>query len=93
MRSDLVRSLLIGCIWLVTAIDIWCCQWLTPEIELNPLAAWILVTGDVWTLVAAKIIGTFIATELLRWLHIGYSIAIASTMLLLLLVLSGVVQV
>lgn len=59
-------------IWLVTAVDIYCCQWLTTDQEQNPLAALILACGGVWSLVSLKVIGTFAATEILRKLHWGY---------------------
>jgi len=88
-----LRTSLIGFIWLATAIDIWCCQYLTAETELNPLARWILLHYDVWTLVAVKVMGTWISTEALRHLRISYTIAIALVMLALLLVLSGVIPV
>lgn len=80
-------------IWFVTAVDCFCCQWLTPETELNPIAQWILIHYSVWYLIGAKIIGTAIATECLRGLHYMYSIALALVMLLLLGVLSGVIPV
>jgi hypothetical protein len=68
---------LIAIIWFVSAFDCWCSQWLSAETELNPMAASIIVASSVWTLVAMKIIGTFIATELLRHLHWGYAAFIA----------------
>jgi hypothetical protein len=64
-------------IWTVTALDCWCCQWLTPDLELNPMAGWVLVHYGVWTLVAAKIVGTFVVTEAVRRLHYGYLTFIA----------------
>lgn len=63
-------------IWIVTAYDIWCCQWLTPSGELNPIARLVLIYGGVWTLVSLKVIGTFLVTETLRSLHWGYLCAI-----------------
>ncbi|MHC4704405.1 MAG: hypothetical protein ACYTFQ_27960 [Planctomycetota bacterium] len=43
MRSTVIRTHLLGFIWIAAAIDIWCCQFLTPADELNPLARWLLV--------------------------------------------------
>lgn len=80
-------------IWVVTAIDCFCCQWLTPETELNPIAQWILIHYSVWYLIGAKIIGTAIATEFLRSLPVMYSLFLAGGMTVLLGVLSGVIPV
>lgn len=73
-----IKTLLIAWIWLVTSLDIWCCQFLhSPEGELNPLARLIMVTWGVWTLVALKVFGTFLATEIMRHLALRYSVIIA----------------
>lgn len=93
MRRHIVQTHLIGFIWLATAIDVWCCQWLTVGAELNPLASFILTQWGVWTLVAAKVVGTWIVTEWLRYLHIGFSFLIAGVMLTTLLILGGVIPV
>lgn len=93
MRSNVIRIHLIGFIWLATAIDVWCCQWLTPDAELNLLAKLILVKWGVWSLVGAKIFGTWIVTEWLRYLHIGYSFVIVGVMLVTLLILGGIIPV
>lgn len=93
MRTNIIRTHLIGFIWIATAIDIWCCQFLTVDAELNPLAAMIMDNWGVWSLVAAKVVGTWVVTEWLRYLHIAYSYAIAITMLALLLFLGGVIPV
>jgi len=97
MRLPFVRTLLTGFIWIVTAIDIWCCQWLADpcfyEYEKNPLARLILVNGGVWTLVALKVVGVWIATEWLRYLPIAYTYFTACLMTGLLLVLTGVIPV
>lgn len=91
--ATVLRVLSILFIWFVTAIDSFCCQWLTPETELNPLAQWILIHYSVWHLIGAKIVGTAIATECLRSLHVMYSLILAFGMVLLLGVLSGVIPV
>jgi hypothetical protein len=88
-----MRTALIGFIWLATAIDIWCCQWLTADGEMNPVARWLLVHYDVWTLVAAKVVGTWIVTEWLRHLRFFYTAIVASVMAVLLMILSGVIQI
>lgn len=75
--SSAVKVALIGWIWAVTAIDIWCCQFLEPRYELNPLARLILVSYGVWTLIALKVFGTFLATEIMRYLPLRYVILIA----------------
>ena len=93
MRIPVLKTCLIGFIWLVAAVDIWCCQWLTPDAELNPLARWILAEHGVWSLVAAKVLGTWAATEALRYLHLAYSVGIALLMLVVLLILSGVISI
>jgi len=90
MKTDVVRTCLIGFIWLATAIDVWCCQWLTPDGELNPLASWILVEYGVWTLVSWKIAGTFVVTEWLRHAHFAYTVFVATLMAAVLLALAGV---
>lgn len=69
---------LIAWIWLVTAFDIWCCQFLdNPMHELNPLARWVMMEYGLWTMVAAKVIGTFLATEIMRHLKLFYTVVIA----------------
>ncbi len=85
-----MRLLLIAFIWFVTAADIFCCQWLTPEAEANPMARWILVNYSVWHPVGLKVIGTFVVTEILRYLPIVYSVGVALFMAWLLGVLYGV---
>lgn len=80
MSTTKLRTHLIGFIWLATAIDIWCCQWLTVDAELNPIARFIMIQGGVWGLVAAKVVGTWVVTEWLRYLHIGYSVVAAGIM-------------
>lgn len=72
-----IRTGLIAWIWLVTSFDIWCCQFLVPEYELNPLARLILVHAGIWTLVALKVFGTFLATEIMRRMKLHYTIIIA----------------
>jgi hypothetical protein len=93
MRTPVLKTHLIGFIWLATAIDIWCCQWLTTGNELNPLAQWILAEHGVWTLISCKVFGTWIATEWLRYLHFAYSVGAAMGMLGVLLILGGVIPV
>lgn len=93
MRNNVIRIHLYGFIWLATAIDIWCCQWLTIETELNPLARYIMMQGGVWGLVAAKVVGTWVVTEWLRHLHIAYSVIVASVMLATLAILGGFIPV
>lgn len=88
-----MRTLLITWIWIVTAVDIWCCQFLTLETELNPVARLIMASFGVWGLIAAKVIGTYVATEWLRHLHIRYCYAVAFIMLLLIMVLGGIIPV
>lgn len=85
-----MKTLLIAFIWLVTAIDIFCCQWLTPDVEVNPIARWILVNYSVWYLIGAKVIGTFIVSEILRYLPLVYSAGVSLFMAWLLGVLYGV---
>lgn len=80
-------------IWLVTSIDVWCCQFLTPAAELNPLARIIYVNFGIWTMIALKVFGTFLVTEWLRRLPLYYSIIIAIGMGVLLLVLGGVIPI
>jgi hypothetical protein len=87
---DLVKNLLITFIWLVTAVDVFCCQWLTPDVELNPMAKWILVNYSVWHLISLKIVGTHIVTMILKYLPIYYSVGVSLFMAWLLGVLSGV---
>lgn len=84
---------MIAWIWLVAAFDIWCCQWLAPDAELNPLARIIYVNFDLWTMVSAKVIGTYIATEWLRHLPTYFSVIISAIMLVLVLVLVGAIPV
>jgi hypothetical protein len=93
MRSTVVRTHLIGFIWLATAIDVRCCQFLTPEMELNPLAGYILTHWGVWSLVALKIVGAWVATEWMRYLPLYISIIVAITMAALLLFLAGVITI
>lgn len=87
----LVRAICILIIWLVTAYDVYCCQWLTPETELNPVARSLMIEYGVWAMVAFKIIGTYIATEWLRVLPTLFAVLAAALMLLLLGVLTGAV--
>lgn len=68
----------IGFVWLVTAYDVVCCQYLTAETELNPLAAEIIRRSDIWTFVGLKIVGTFLATEMLRVLHPWYLVGVVA---------------
>ena len=91
--KNCIRVHLIGWIWLVTAYDIWCSQWLTIDCELNPLARMIMLQGGVWLMVSCKVVGTFIATEWLRHLPLYYSVIMATLMLCLLLVLTGVIPI
>jgi hypothetical protein len=93
MRTNVIRTHLIGFIWLVTTVDIWCCQFLTPEYELNPLARIIYVNAGLWAMVAAKVFGTWIATEWLRHLPLYISVIISVIMATLLLVLAGIIPV
>ena len=88
-----MRTALIGFIWAVTAIDIWCCQWLTPDAEMNPIALWLLVHSGVWTLVAVKVFGTWIVTEWLRHLRFFYTLIVAGVMAMLLMILTGVIPI
>lgn len=73
----------------MTSVDIWCCQFLEPRYELNPLARLILVSYGVWTLVALKVFGTFLATEIMRHLPLFYVALIAVGEFALLLFLSS----
>jgi hypothetical protein len=91
--KNVVRVHLIGWIWLVTACDIWCCQFLTPENELNPLARILMVNFGVWSMVACKVFGTWVVTEWLRHLPLYFSVIIALGMLTLALVLCGVIPI
>ena len=75
--KNMIRIGLIAWIWLVTSIDIWCCQFLVPEYEMNPLARFIFVHAGIWTLVALKVFGTFLATEIMRHLSLRYVVIIA----------------
>jgi hypothetical protein len=84
---------LIGFIWLATAIDVWCCQFLTPCQELNPLARMIYVNLGLWEMVGFKVFGTWVATEWLRHLPLYYSVIIATLMGVLMLVLAGIIPV
>lgn len=62
----------------MTSIDVYCCQFITsPECELNPLARSIIVHFGLWAMVAMKVFGTYIATEVLRHLSWPYSVVIA----------------
>jgi len=88
-----LRTQLIAWIWLAAAFDIWCCQFLTPETELNPLARIIYVSFGLWTMMACKVVGTFIATEWLRYLPMYYTVIVSLLMLLLVLVLCGVIPI
>lgn len=76
----------IGIIWLVTAYDIYCCQWLVDE--QNPQAAWIIEHCGLWPFISIKIIGTAIATEWLRQLHWGYLALVSVSYLALAIYLS-----
>jgi len=91
MRHSIVRIHLIGFIWLATAVDIWCCQFLTVNDELNPVAQFILWKWGVWSLVGAKVVGTWIVTEWLRYLHIAYSVVCAAVMACTLAFLGGLI--
>ena len=91
--KNILRVHLIGLIWLITAFDIWCCQVLTVDQEMNPLARIIMANFGVWTMVSCKVVGTFIVTEVLRHLPLYYSIIIAATMVGLVLVLTGVIPI
>lgn len=91
--KTVLRVHLIAWIWLVTAFDIWCCQWLTPDTELNPLARIIYVNFGIWTMVACKVVGTFIVTEWLRHLPFYYTVIISFVMVALVLVLCGVIPI
>lgn len=92
MRQHIVRTHLLGFIWLVTAIDLWCCQFIQcGDGELNPIAKFIILEWGVWTLVGLKTFGTWIATEWLRHLPIWYSFVVAGGMLVLLLFLGGII--
>jgi hypothetical protein len=93
MKTSIFRTHLIGFIWLATAIDIWCCQFLTPETELNPLARIIYVNLGLWAMMGFKVFGTWVATEWLRYLPTYFSIIIAFLMAVLLLVLAGVIPI
>lgn len=86
-------KVMIAWIWLVTAIDIWCCQWLTVETELNPIARIIYSNFGIWSMVSCKVLGTYIATEWLRHLPFYFSVILSLVMLLLLLVLLGIIPV
>jgi hypothetical protein len=88
-RTTKIKVALIAWIWLVTAVDVWCCQFLTPAYELNPLARLIIIHGGLWTLVAAKVFGTFLATEILRNLALFYTVVIALGEAALILVLAS----
>lgn len=92
---DLTITFCIGIIWIVTAIDIWCCQWFADpsfhNMEMNPICKLILQEQGVWTLIALKVVGTWIVTETLRYLKTFYSAIIAAAMLLVLSVLTGVI--
>lgn len=72
----------------MTSVDIWCCQFLEPRYELNPLARFILANYGVWVLVAAKVFGTFLATEIMRHLPLRFVFIIALGEAALLFVLS-----
>lgn len=92
-KTAIFRTHLIGFIWLMTAIDIWCCQWLTPETELNPLARIIYVNYGIWSMIGLKVFGTWVVTEWLRYLPIYFSLFVAIGMAVLGLVLAGVIPI
>lgn len=52
-----------------------------------------MVNFGVWFAVSCKVLGTFVATEILRYLPIGYAYLMAFLMTILLLVLTGVIYV
>lgn len=93
MKTSVLRTHLIGFIWLITAIDVWCCQFLTPDMELNPLARIIMVNYGLWTMIGFKVFGTWVATEWLRHLPLYFSVIVAAGMGVLALVLAGVIPV
>lgn len=90
---ETLRSYLTGYVWLITAFDIYCCQYLTPDVEMNPLARIIMVNFGVWVMVACKVFGTFLVTELLRRLHIAYTLFVTALMTLLFLILVEIVPI
>lgn len=77
-------------IWLVAAYDVYCCQWLTPDMELNPVARHIMVEYSLWHMIGLKIVGTWIVTELLRFLPVSCSLGVTAFMIWLLGFLTGV---
>jgi hypothetical protein len=83
---NLCRSIIV----LVTAFDVYCCQWLTVEDEVNPMARYIMEEYSVWHLIGLKIVGTFIVTEFLRFLPMTCALGVASFMVWLLGLLTGV---
>jgi drug/metabolite transporter superfamily protein YnfA len=80
-------------IWLVASFDVWCCQFLTADQELNPLARIIMVQGGVWLMVSCKVFGTFLVTEWLRRLPLYFTIILAIIQLGLVLVLAEVIPI
>lgn len=83
MNKPYGNGLLLGLaiIWLVTAFDVYCCQWLVEE--QNPIAACIIANGGLWLFISVKIIGTALATEWMRQIHWGYLATISVLYLLL----------
>lgn len=88
-----IRLLLVTWIWGVASYDLYCCQWLMPMDEMNPLARLILVSGGVWLMVAVKVFTMFMMTEWLRYLPLYFTIIIAVVQGVLLLVLTGVIPI
>lgn len=76
----------LGIIWCVTAYDIFCLQWLVDE--QNPMAGWIIHHCGLWPFISFKIIGTAIATEMLRNLHWAYLAIVSVSYLALAIYLS-----
>lgn len=72
-----IRLLGIAWIWLVASVDIWCCQWLTVDTELNPLARQFIIYFGLWGFAGWKVFGTFLVTECLRHLRLYFTIVIA----------------
>jgi len=85
------RTVLLTVVAAVAAYDVYCCQWLTPEYELNPLFRLIMVQWGLWVAVGCKVFGTFLALEILHRVSIWYSVLAACGMLVLFLTLIGVI--
>lgn len=85
-----LHTCLVAWVWFVACVDIWFTIHNAPvmlEVELNPVAAWLIRWGGIETMVAVKVFGTYIATKWLEHLPVGYSMVIGVLACTLLFVL------